>query len=151
VPVSDSLRRLLRIRDLEEEQGKIALESAVADLHRLEGALRAARDRERAGRKRIAESARSGDATDRMAGMVEISAARRHIVALKPRIAAAEWAAAERREEFLGKRTERRQADTLIVEAEAADVVVEGRRSQQSLDDWYGMRMHADEDGERRR
>jgi hypothetical protein len=140
----ESLRRLLKIRNLEEEQRKMALESAVAELGRLEAALAAARERERAGRKRIAESA--GDATDRMAGMVESSAARRHIAALKPRIAAAEWAATERRKEFLAKRTERRQAETLICEAEAEDAVVEGRRSQQSVDDWYGMRMHGEEE-----
>jgi hypothetical protein len=142
---------LLKIRSLEEEQRRIALESAVAELHRLEDALAGARTRERTGRERITESARGGDATDRMAGMVETSAARRRIGALKPRIAAAEWEASQRREEFLAKRTERRQAETLIGETEAADAVVEGRRSQQSLDDWYGMRMHGDEDAARRR
>jgi hypothetical protein len=39
--VSRALRRLLRIRDLEEEQSRLALESAIGDLNRLESTLAA--------------------------------------------------------------------------------------------------------------
>jgi hypothetical protein len=46
------------------------------------------------------------------------------------------------REEFLAKRVERRQAETLIKETEARDAIEAGRRSQQNLDDWFGNRMH---------
>jgi hypothetical protein len=40
--VSRALRRLLRIRDLEEEQRRVALESALVELHRLQHSLEAA-------------------------------------------------------------------------------------------------------------
>jgi hypothetical protein len=57
--------------------------------------------------------------------------------ALAPRIAEAETAVEERRREFLGKRIERRQTETLIDEAEALDKVEAGRRAQRDLDDWF--------------
>ena len=142
MPVSEALRRLLRIRDLEEEQQRLALDAAVSELRRLELAYISARARERAGRGQIAQGVTSGDGTDRVAGMVEVGAARRHAKVLQPRIAAAEGEAARLREQFLVKRVERRQAETLIREAEALDAVEAGRRAQQRLDDWHGARVH---------
>jgi len=47
-----------------------------------------------------------------------------------------------RREDFLGKRVERRQAETLIQETEAQDAVEADRRGQQTLDDWYSSRLY---------
>jgi hypothetical protein len=44
------------------------------------------------------------------------------------------------RQEFLLKRVERRQAETLIGETEARDAVSAGRRAQQQIDDWYRSR-----------
>jgi len=41
------------------------------------------------------------------------------------------------RQEFLSKRVERLQAETLIKETEAQDAIESGRRSQQVLDDWF--------------
>jgi hypothetical protein len=80
--------------------------------------------------------------TDRLAGLEEIRSAGRHGVALAPRIADAELDVATLREEFLSKRVERRQAETLIEETEARDAIEAGRRSQQDLDDWFGNRRH---------
>ena len=51
------------------------------------------------------------------------------------------------RREFLGKRVERRQAETLIGETEAQEAVAAGRRGQQALDDWYGSRLFREEAG----
>jgi len=45
--VSRALRRLLRIRELEEEQNRLALESALGELNRLEYALEATIERGR--------------------------------------------------------------------------------------------------------
>jgi hypothetical protein len=42
-----------------------------------------------------------------------------------------------RQREFLGKRIERRQTETLIKEAEALESVEAGRRAQRDLDDWF--------------
>jgi len=46
------------------------------------------------------------------------------------------------REEYLASRVERRQAETLIQEAEARDTLDADRRSQQGLDDWFRNRRH---------
>ena len=140
--VSRALRRLLRIRDIEEEQCRLAVESASATLHRLQHALEATVERGRRGRRLIEASVHSGELPDRLAGLEEIQAAGRHGVALTPRIADAELDVAALREEFLAKRVERRQAETLIKETEARDTIEAGRRSQQNLDDWFGNRMH---------
>lgn len=137
MPVSPALRRLLRVRHVEEEQRRLALDVALADLHALEYGLEHARARERRGRQRIGSAT---NPADRVAGLVETQSAARHAAALVLRITAAERAAAQLRGQFLSKRVERRQAETLIRETEAADVVDAGRRAQQDLDDWFSAR-----------
>jgi flagellar biosynthesis chaperone FliJ len=136
------LRRLLRVLELEEEQCKIALGSAVGALNRLEGMLAGAEDRARGGRQLVAASARSGELTDRLAGLEESRTASRHVQALAPRIAVAKREAADLREVFLAKRVERRQAETLLREAESRQALEADRRTQHSLDDWYLSRLH---------
>ena len=140
--VSRSLRRLLRVLEMEEEQRRLALESAVGDLKNLEQALAAATERRREGRNLVAESVRSGQLSERLAGIEETRAALRHATALAPRIADAQDQASVLREEFLAKRVERRQAGTMIHEAEARDAVEAGRRGQQALDEWHLHRLH---------
>ena len=140
--VSLALRRLLRIRELEEEQRRLALEPAAAKLNRMKSALAANVERERKGRALVAESAGSGELPDRLAGVEETRLAIRCEELLTPRIAAAEIEVAALRQEYLAKRVERRQAETLIRETEAQDEVESGRRAQQALDDWYGNRTH---------
>ena len=140
--VSRALRRLLRIREIEEEQGRLAMESASADLHRLEHALTASMERERRGRRLVQASARSGELPDRLAGLEESSAAGRRRLVLAPRIAESEQSVAGLREQFLSLRVARRQVETLIEEAEARDAVDADRRSQQALDDWFRNRLH---------
>jgi len=61
VAVSRALRRLLRIREIEEEQCKLALESALGELHRLEHALTATSALDRRGRRLVEASAHSGE------------------------------------------------------------------------------------------
>jgi hypothetical protein len=139
---SRALRRLLRIRDLEEEQGRIALESAVGDLSRLQQALVATTGRDRGGRRLVRESAVSGEFRDRLAGLEETRAADRMVLVLKPRIEEAEGGVAALREEYLARRVERRQAGMLVEEAEARDALEAERRSQMGLDDWFRNRLH---------
>ena len=142
MPVSRPLRRLLRVRDLEEEQSRLALESALGELNRLERALAATAERDRRGRRLVEISARTGEWEDRLAGLEEGRAADRHRTALAPRVADAELDVAALRQEFLDRRVERRQVETLIRETEARDAIEAGRHSQQALDDWYGNRLH---------
>jgi len=143
--VSRALRRLLRIRDLEEEQCRLALESAVSELHRLEQALVSMGERNRQGRRLIEASAHSGELRDRLAGIEEMHASDRYAAILGPRIAEMQIDVVELRQAFISKRVERRQAETLIQETEARDAVETGRRDQQGLDDWYRNRMHREE------
>jgi flagellar export protein FliJ len=140
--VSRALRRLLRIRDLEEEQARLALDSAVGGLNRLEQALAATAERDRGGRRLVQASARNGELPDRLAGLEETRAADRLVQVLIPRIAAAGQQVTALREEYLAARVERRQAETLIEEAEARDALDADRRSQQGLDDWFRNRLH---------
>jgi hypothetical protein len=79
---------------------------------------------------------------DRLAGLEETRAAGRHAAALAPRIADAELDVIALRREFLARRVERRQAETLIRETEARDAVEAGRHGQQALDDWFGNKLH---------
>ena len=149
MPVSNGLRRLLRIRDLEEEQQKLALSSALGDLQALEQAFTAAQASALSGREEVTRSAHSGDGTDRLAGMVQVRAAERFMLALRPRIAAARLQAARLRQQFLDKRVERRQAETLIRETESQDAVEASRRGQQTLDEWFRTRARTNAEADR--
>jgi len=137
VAVPRGLRRLLEVRELEEELKKAALEEALSDLRLLRAALEEARERERSGRRRVTASAASRDVADRIAGLEETRAAGRYAAALAPRIAGKEREVASWRQEYLAKRMERRQVETLIRKAEAAAGVIAGRRGQRQLDDWF--------------
>jgi hypothetical protein len=144
--VSRPMRRLLRVLHIQEEQSRTALESAVADLDRLEQAQAATEERSRAGRQLVAMSALHGQIVqqlvDRLAGLEETLAASRAAAVLAKYTAEAEERVAARRVEFLERRVERRQAEALVKKTEAADAVKAGRRSQRTLDDWYLNRLH---------
>lgn len=143
--VSRALRRLLHIRGLEEEQSRLALESALGEMNRARHALAEAGERDRRGRRLVETSARTGQLLDRLSGLEEGRAASRQAAALLPRIEAMEERVTEEREAFLAKRVERRQTETLLRETEARDAAEAGRRGQQALDEWYRSRLHGDE------
>jgi hypothetical protein len=142
MPVSRALRRLLRVLDLEEEQTRRTLDTALAELRLLEHSRAIAAERDRAGRRLVTASAVSGEWEDRLAGLEETRAALRRVAEIAPRLRDAERAVAAQRAVFLAKRVERRQAETLIQNAESQDAIEAARRSQQGLDDWYLNRLH---------
>jgi flagellar biosynthesis chaperone FliJ len=143
--VSRAMRRLLRIRDLEEEQCRLALDKALSELNSLQQALTATAERARCGRRLVEASVRTGELSDRLAGIEETRAAGHHATALVPRIAEAELLVSAMRQKFLSKRVERRQAETLIRETQARDATEAGRRDQRALDDWYRFRLHLED------
>ena len=147
--VSRAMRRLLSVLEIQEEQYRAALASALADLRRLEEAMASAAMRDRGGRRLVTASADSGELADRLAGLEETHASRCCAAALMPRIAEAKLAAATRRHEFLAKRIERRQAETLIHKTESEDEREAARRAQQGWDDWF-LRSKRDANGEPR-
>ena len=132
-----NMRRLLHVLEIEEEQRRAEMESALGDLHRLERALEAAEEREREGRRLVLASAVTGEIADRLAGLEESRAARRVGAALQPKIAETRAEASARRRDFLTKRIERRQAETVIRRAEAAEATEAGRRGQRVQDEWF--------------
>jgi len=140
--VSRALRRLLRIRDLQEEQSRLALESSQGELNRLEDALKATENRDRRGRQLVDASARTGELPDRLSGLEEMRTAIRISAVLAPRIEAQQMDLANRQLEFQTMRVARKQAESLIADAESLDALDAGRRGQQSLDDWYSSRVH---------
>jgi flagellar biosynthesis chaperone FliJ len=140
MPVSRALRRLLGIRELEEEQCRAALESAVTERARLQKALDMASERGRRGRALIAKSARSGELCDRLAGLEEVRSVPLLSDILSERIAAAELHVTERYQDYLSSRTRRRQVETLNEDAEKKVVQLGARRSQQEMDEWFRSR-----------
>jgi len=144
--------RILRIREVEEEQSRRTLEVGLAELAQLELRLRTMQQRERAGRSLVNESASSGEITDRIAGMEESRSASRWAVTLTLRIRSAEAAVATLRQDYLEKRTGRMQAETLAETERAREAAANFRRSQRALDDWYLNRRQSGDpsgDGER--
>jgi len=135
--VSRAMLRLLQVLKIQEEECRAAMESARAELSRLQQALTRSVERERGGRRLVAASAATGEIADRIAGIEETRVAKRIATALAPRIAESESAVNLRQHEFLDKRIERRQTETLIEEAEALESVEAGRRAQRDLDDWF--------------
>jgi hypothetical protein len=142
MPVSTTLRRLLHVRDVEEEQLSLALESALGELRSLESARDSFVSRERAGRELLAASVRAGEAAGRTAALVEVRFAARCAALLAPRIVTAESNVELARQAYLAKRLERLQAQTLIEETQALDAIGSGRRNQRALDDAYGANRH---------
>jgi flagellar biosynthesis chaperone FliJ len=136
------MQRLFRVRELEEEQARLALEAATGTLRQLEHALEASATEDRRGRRLFDHSAHTGELPDRLGGLEESRAAGRWAAVLAPRIAGSEAEVAALRKQFLEKRIERRQVETLIEETEGRDDLKAGRRSQQTLDDWYGSKKH---------
>lgn len=135
---SQAIRRLLRVRELEEEQCAGALESAIGEWKRLQAAQTAARERERRGRCLVATSAATGELADRVAGTEEARSGGRRAAALQARIHAAGEEVKSRRQEFLAKRVERRQVELLIEQAQAEAARESGRRAQREADEWIG-------------
>jgi hypothetical protein len=139
--VSRGLRRLLQLRQLEEEQCRVALESALSEFHRLERGLEAAGERGRRSRELVHQSVHSGELPDRIAGLEEGHAAIRQAIVIEAAIIKSRESAETLRESYQVARVDRRQVETLVSEAQIAEALDADRRSQQSLDDRYGSRL----------
>jgi predicted GIY-YIG superfamily endonuclease len=150
MPVSRSLRRLFRIRELEEEQSRQALDASLAELRRLELALRGAAQQGRRGREIVDRGLRAGSLNERIAGLEEEASAERLSLALGIWIHDLQSKVDALREVYRMKSLERRQAETLVDEVEMQSRIDAARREQAGLDDWYGNRTHARKRGEPR-
>jgi hypothetical protein len=145
--VSKALLRLLRLRGMEEDRRRLALEAGLLRLRSLEKARDAASAKDRQGRELMRGSAVSGQLADRVSALAETEAGCRQVEALAPLIAASAEEGLRLHQQFAEKRTERRQAETLVDETLELDMVESERRSQQALDDWYGSRRFREVNG----
>jgi flagellar export protein FliJ len=134
------LTRLLRLRELEEEQSRIELEAAVGDRNRIQQDMAAAADRQMQGRRSFAAGIAGKDALGRTGAVMEMEQARQQRLRILPRLETMEAEVARQREEFLLRRTGRRQVETLVENEKGMAAIEAGRRAQQMLDDWYGRR-----------
>ncbi len=149
--VSPSLRRLFHVRQLEEEQCRAAVESALGEMGRLKNALSCTAERDRRGRALVLASAHSGELLGRIAGMEETRSAALTAKILSMRIKNAALGVADLRQTYLAKRLERRQVEALIEEAKAQDEIEASRRGQQALDEWHRSRRAGGRESEPRR
>lgn len=129
---SQNLRRVHSIRKAEESQRRAQMESALAKLRFLQNAWTAALKRAKQARGLIASSVNTGDQVDRIAALQEITTAEHRLAVLQEEIAAAETEVASIRREFLVKRIERRQVESLL-DAASEELKVEENRKLQSL------------------
>lgn len=137
MPRPRTMQRILRVRELEEDQCRAALGATLARLKNLERAQETAKEREREGRRLVKEGAAKGDLIDRLAGCEEMESAQRQSVGLAARIAEAEHNLLTHRQELLAKRVERRQVEALIKKAREEDETVTKKQAQRVLDDWF--------------
>lgn len=135
--ISRALRRLLSVRQLEEQQSRLELESAVAELQERQAALMHNAERNSTGRRIFSTGVRNDMLTDRLAGIEEQRASARHAVRLRERVNEADQRVQILRDSYLATRIERQQAQTLIEEMAERDAQEALRRAQQDMDDWY--------------
>ena len=135
---SKTLRRLARIRELEEEQSRLALEAAARSREAVASDLLAAHQERRDGRSDLVRGVERSDGLARQSGLVRMEIAARQADLLRPQLDRLDQELARQRDEYLARRTARRQVETLLSEAEQRARLEADRRAQQMLDDWYG-------------
>jgi len=134
------LTRLLRLRELEEEQSRIQLESAVGERDRVQEDLARAAEYLTQGRQSFTAGIANRDALGRTGAALETEQARQQRHRILPQLRAAEAEVTRQREEYLLRRTDRQQVETLVENEKKMAAVEAARRAQQMLDDWYGRR-----------
>ena len=138
MPKKDTLNRLLRLRELKEDQSRMALESAAAVRDQMQGQLQQTLCDQAQGRLDFIAGVMAADLPVRIAGLLELESATARQNVVRPRLDAAERVMREKREEFLMHRTERLQLDSVVDQAKQLQQAATARRAQQMLDDWYG-------------
>lgn len=133
--VSSGLKRLLRVRSLQEEQRRLALESARDECDRLQKLLAALRERAANGRVIVKQGIGSADSADRIVGLAEQDLALRVGAHLGQAIEAAELRLLAVRAHYLSARTEKRQAEVLIANRQQEEARENARKEQRVLDE----------------
>ena len=141
--IPGSLRRLSMVREAEEKEIGAQLSSAIAELRCLEDAICLAKERSHRARSLLMESIRSDEPECRVFALLEIATSDRDKTLLKQDALATERRIETIQAKLLAKRTERRQAETLVEAAAARDAAASIRRTQATLDEWHRSRAKA--------
>lgn len=136
---ASQIRRLSTLRRLEEQHRATLLEEAKQRLQDIDDALRQSSEQRDQGRALVTESIVRGCVEDRVAGFEEVENAKRRVRALLTARTRVEQQLLQSRDEFLSKRTERRQADAVLDASRREEARAAERRSQSELDDWHRM------------
>ena len=134
------LLRLLRLRQLEEDQSRQTLEAAVVERDHAQRQFAMAAEHQTLGRRQFVSGVLRQNPLERTGAVLEIERAAREQTRLLPMLEAAEIEVTQRRALFLAQRTDRRQVETLVENERLKSEVEVARRAQQMLDDWYGRR-----------
>lgn len=141
--VSPALKRLHSVRKLEEHQRQLEFTAAKADLDRLRSMLDRAHRRLRMARSLVSASIAGGALEDRLTAIEETVALDKLAKLLVEKINEADQRLAQVRAQFLSKRIERRQVETLLLAAQTEFDNDQRRKSQLSLDEWHRFRQTA--------
>lgn len=139
---ASQIRRLCTLRRLEEQHRATLVEEARQTLQGIDGALKRSGEQRDQGRALVTESIAADCVEDRIAGMEEVENAKRRLRTLLTAKTRVEQQLLQSREEFLSKRTERRQADAVLDVRLQEEARTAERRSQSELDDWHRMAHH---------
>jgi flagellar biosynthesis chaperone FliJ len=135
--ISASLRRLLSIRELQEEQSEAALASVVHEIAQLRAAQSHAGVRATQARRLLEASVRCDVPSDRWTGLQEEHIAIKLATQLADHVAATEREAETLRTHYLEARMERRQVQTVAQNAEKAVATDAEHKEQRDLDEWH--------------
>jgi flagellar export protein FliJ len=135
---SKVLPRLLRLRELEEEQSRAELEASVGVRNRAAAELDRAIQRQNQGRVAFASAIERQNSAERTAATLVLGQVLGQRIEAEEVFAVAESEVELRRDAFLLKRMSRQQVETLVEKQVAQAREQTSRRAQQMLDDWYG-------------
>lgn len=137
MPTSPLLKRLLRVRELQQEQTEAALKRTSLHLQILKEALYTAHARQARGRDLFINSAGIEHPTDRLAGLFETQIARAHQQKLKTEIRQAELLVEERMKELEASHQELRKGELLRDAMEVKANAESRRRFQKEIDELH--------------
>jgi hypothetical protein len=135
----------MRLRSLFEESSRMEVERRAALAARIDSAQQQERESIRDSRRRalnaICENGpAAGQAQQRTTEWSNAETAAWREQQLRPLAQAAARRVAEGRDEFLERRKERRQVESVLNSEKARTAAEQERRSQRELDDWFGLK-----------
>lgn len=135
--MSRSLKRILKVRQLVEDQSRVQLEAAVRNLAEVEQGIDSWERRGTASRELARAAMINQDVENRLAAEVEQDLAKWRVERLKPIRETRLEQVIACREEFFEHRKLTMQTSSLLGKLEAEAEAERLKKAQQSLDEWY--------------